>query len=78
LIATGFDEPQTGYGPRGGGLGARQPRGPRFPIDEPPTLPTQRPGRAASYNDDPSPFGDDDESEIDIPPFLRGQRRRQR
>ena len=35
-----------------------------------------RADRAAGYSDDPSPF-DDDENEIDIPPFLRGQRRRQ-
>jgi cell division protein FtsZ len=77
LIATGFDEPSAGYGPRGG-LGARQPRGPRFPVDEPPALRPERPTRPApSYSDDPSPF-EDDESEIDIPPFLRGQRRRQR
>ena len=77
LIATGFDEPQTGYGPRGGGLGARPPRGPRFPVDDPQPLRPERPGRSSAFGDDPSPF-DDDESEIDIPPFLRGQRRRQR
>ena len=77
LIATGFDEPSTGYGPRSGGLGARPPRGPRFPVDDPQPLRPEGPGRSASYGDDPSPF-DDDESEIDIPPFLRGQRRRQR
>lgn len=76
LIATGFDEPQTGYGPRGG-LGARPPRGPRFPVDDPQPLRPERPGRSSAFGDDPSPF-DDDESEIDIPPFLRGQRRRQR
>jgi len=76
LIATGFDEPSAGYGPGRGGLGARQPRGPRYPVDEPPTLPTGT-RRPAAYADDPSPF-DEDESEIDIPPFLRGQRRRQR
>jgi cell division protein FtsZ len=74
LIATGFDEPSSGYGGRGGGLGARPARGSRFPMDDP--APIREPRRAASYNDDPSPF-DDDESEIDIPPFLRGQRRRQ-
>jgi cell division protein FtsZ len=77
LIATGFDQPEAGYGPRGGGQGARPPRGPRFPPDDP--QPIRQPGRSsgggASYTDDPSPF-DDDESEIDIPPFLRGQRRR--
>jgi cell division protein FtsZ len=77
LIATGFDQPEAGYGPRGGGQGARPPRGPRFPPDDP--QPIRQPGRSsgggAGYTDDPSPF-DDDESEIDIPPFLRGQRRR--
>ncbi len=78
LIATGFDEPSAGYGPARGGVGARPARGPRFPVDEPPPLRPERPGRTAGgYSDDPSPF-DDDESEIDIPPFLRGQRRRQR
>jgi cell division protein FtsZ len=76
LIATGFDEPSAGYGGRGGGLGARPPRGPRYPMDDPAPIREPRPSRAASYSDDPSPF-DDDESEIDIPPFLRGQRRRQ-
>jgi cell division protein FtsZ len=76
LIATGFDQPETGYGPRGG-IGARPPRGPRFPVDDPQPLRPERPGRAAGgFSDDPSPF-DDDESEIDIPPFLRNQRRRQ-
>jgi cell division protein FtsZ len=77
LIATGFDQPEAGFGPRGGGLGARPPRPPRFPIDNPAPI---RPGRAAGgsdYPDDPSPF-DDDETEIDMPSFLRGgQRRRQ-
>lgn len=78
LIATGFDEPQTGYGQRGGGLGARPPRGPRFPPDDPQPLRPSPSRPAPSFGgDDPSPF-DDDESEIDIPPFLRGQRRRQR
>jgi cell division protein FtsZ len=71
LIATGFDQPDVGYGRRDFGRGAR---GPRYPIDDPQPL---RPGRAAGgYSDDPSPF-EDDESEIDIPPFLRNQRRRQ-
>jgi len=75
LIATGFDQPESGFGPRGGQMGARPPRSPRFPPDDPAPLrpPPSRP--APSYSDDPSPF-DDDESEIDIPPFLRGQRRR--
>jgi cell division protein FtsZ len=71
LIATGFDQPDAGYGRRDFGRG---PRVPRFPMDDPQPL---RPGRAAGgYSDDPSPF-EDDESEIDIPPFLRNQRRRQ-
>lgn len=74
LIATGFDQPESGFGQRGGGLGARPPRGPRFPQDDPQPIRPSRPERG-SYSDDPSPF-DDDESEIDIPPFLRGQRRR--
>jgi len=74
LIATGFDQPEAGYGPRSGGLGARPPRGPRFPVDEPQPLPPRR--SAGGYSDNASPF-DDDESEIDIPPFLRNQRRRQ-
>jgi cell division protein FtsZ len=73
LIATGFDQPDSGFGARrefGGGRG----RGPRQPVDDPQPL---RPGRlGGGYEDDPSPF-DDDESEIDIPPFLRNQRRRQ-
>jgi hypothetical protein len=51
-------------------------------MDEPPMGRQERPSRTASggYSDDPgaspSPF-DEDENEIDIPPFLRGQRRRQ-
>jgi cell division protein FtsZ len=75
LIATGFDQQEPGYGSRGGGLGARPPRGPRFPQDDP--QPIRQPSRSerSSYSDDTSPF-DDDESDIDIPPFLRGQRRR--
>ena len=97
LIATGFDQADQGYGPRGGwdgprvgGSGGDGPRGggssqrpsrPRYPMDEPTGRP-ERPSRTASggYADDlspsPSPF-DEDENEIDIPPFLRGQRRRQ-
>jgi cell division protein FtsZ len=78
LIATGFDQPDAGYGIRrevGGGRGPSRPS--RYPIDDPQPLRPERPGRAAGgYSDDPSPF-DEDESEIDIPPFLRGQRRRQ-
>ena len=79
LIATGFDEPQTGYGVRSSGISSRPPRAPRYPAEEPPVLRperTERPSRSTSYGDDPSPF-DDDENEIDIPPFLRNQRRRQ-
>jgi cell division protein FtsZ len=73
LIATGFDQAEPGYGRRDYG-GSRVPRGPRFPIDDPQPL---RPSRAGGgYSDETSPF-DDDESEIDIPPFLRSQRRRQ-
>jgi cell division protein FtsZ len=74
LIATGFDQQEPGYGSRGGGLGARPPRGPRYPPDDPQPIRPSRPERS-SYPDDTSPF-DDDESDIDIPPFLRGQRRR--
>ena len=77
LIATGFDQPEAGFGNRGSGQGARPPRGPRFPPDDPAPLRPSAPSRPApSYPDDPSPF-DDDQSDIDIPPFLRGQRRRQ-
>jgi len=87
LIATGFDQPDSGYGRRdtgnsggGGGGGSRTPsRPPRYPADDPQPLRPDRPGRVASggFSDDPSPFDDDDPSDIDIPPFLRGQRRRQ-
>jgi len=79
LIATGFDQPDAGYGVRreaaGGG---RQPNRFRLPAEDPqPLRPSERTGRpAGGYADDPSPF-EDDESEIDIPPFLRSQRRRQ-
>jgi cell division protein FtsZ len=76
LIATGFDQPESGYGPRGGHMGARPPRGPRFPSDDPAPLRPEPRRPAPSFSDDPSPF-DDDESEIDMPAFLRGQRRRQ-
>jgi len=79
LIATGFDQPDAGYGGRGGrdsgGGGPRSPRPPRFPVDDPQPLRASRSRGGGGYSDDPSPF-DDDESEIDIPPFLRGQRRR--
>jgi len=79
LIATGFDQPDARYGQRDVG-GTRTPSRSRFPVDDPQPLRSQeRPGRAVSgggFSDDPSPF-DDDESEIDIPPFLRNQRRRQ-
>jgi cell division protein FtsZ len=76
LIATGFDQSEPGYGGgrRDFGGGPRVPRGPRYPVDDPPPL-RERPQRSAGFGDDPSPF-DDDESEIDIPPFLRPQRRR--
>ena len=77
LIATGFDEPSTGFGPRGRRPRRAPPRGPRFPVDDPPTAPPRPRRPRRRYSDDPSPF-DDDENEIDIPPFLRGQRRRQR
>jgi cell division protein FtsZ len=75
LIATGFDQSETGYGRgRGDVGGGRGPRGPRLPPDDPQPI---RPSRlGGSYGDDPSPF-DDDENEIDVPPFLRNQRRRQ-
>jgi cell division protein FtsZ len=75
LIATGFDQIEPGFGSRREfGGGARLPRSSRYPVDDPQPL---RSGRAAGgLSDDPSPF-DDDESEIDIPPFLRNQRRRQ-
>jgi cell division protein FtsZ len=77
LIATGFDQPDMGYGRRDLGGGSRSARGARFPGEDPQPLRPDRPGRAVGgYADDASPF-DDDESEIDIPPFLRNQRRRQ-
>ena len=75
LIATGFDQSDTGYGRGRGDMGGgRGPRGPRQAPDDPQPI---RPSRlGSSYGDDPSPF-DDDETEIDVPPFLRNQRRRQ-
>ncbi|MGE3272180.1 MAG: cell division protein FtsZ [Chloroflexota bacterium] len=78
LIATGFDQPDSGYGRRDSGGGPRVPSRPRYPVDDPQPLRPERPSRPAAggYADDPSPF-DDDPSDIDIPPFLRGQRRRQ-
>jgi cell division protein FtsZ len=82
LIATGFDQVDPGYGNNrreyGGGGGGRSPSRPRFPVDDPQPLRSdrpERPQRTAGFSDDPNPF-DDDESEIDIPPFLRPQRRR--
>jgi cell division protein FtsZ len=75
LIATGFDQSDTGYGRGRGDMGGgRGPRGPRQPPDDPQPIRPSRLGN--SYGDDPSPF-DDDETEIDVPPFLRNQRRRQ-
>jgi cell division protein FtsZ len=79
LIATGFDQPDSGYGARREYGGGRGPSRFRLPNEDPQPLRTERPGRAAGgggLSDDPSPF-EDDESEIDIPPFLRNQRRRQ-
>ena len=90
LIATGFDQVEPGYGQRGGGAGVRPPRGPRSPYEDPQPIRPDRtevmppPPRRSSggYMDDPGPSSaspfDDDETEIDIPPFLRNQRRRQR
>jgi cell division protein FtsZ len=85
LIATGFDQPDARYADARYGQreipGSRGQSRPRFPVDDPQPLRSpdrsERPGRAlGGPADDPSPF-DDDESEIDIPPFLRNQRRRQ-
>jgi len=76
LIATGFDQNESGYGRGRGdvGGGGRGPRSPRQPPEDPQPL---RPSRlGGGFNDDPSPF-DDDETEIDVPPFLRNNRRRQ-
>jgi cell division protein FtsZ len=74
LIATGFDQAEPGYGQRREFGGGRPPRQPRQPADDPQPL---RPSRLGSgFGDDPPPF-DDDETEIDVPPFLRNQRRRQ-
>ena len=79
LIATGFDQPEAGYGGRRRLVaGAARHAAARFPPDDPQPLRPERPAaeRPAATRTIPSPF-DDDESEIDIPPFLRGQRRRQ-
>jgi cell division protein FtsZ len=80
LIATGFDHPDQGYGARPG-LQPRPSR-PRYPLDDPQPIryERERPTRPMrDYADDPDPSGSpfaDDENDIDIPPFLRGQRRR--
>lgn len=84
LIATGFDQPDTGFGARRDVTSGPRSGGPsrsRYPVDDPQPIRYERPSRPSrDYADDPapapSPF-EDDESEIDIPPFLRGQRRRQ-
>ncbi|MCC7370002.1 MAG: cell division protein FtsZ [Chloroflexi bacterium] len=84
LIATGFDQPDAQLGARRDvGMGPRSsgPSRSRYPVDDPQPIRYERPTRPSrDYADDPaptpSPF-EDDESEIDIPPFLRGQRRRQ-
>jgi cell division protein FtsZ len=77
LIATGFDQLDSGYGARREQGAGRGPSRFRLPPEDPqPLRQSDRSGRAAGHADDPSPF-EDDESEIDIPPFLRGQRRRQ-
>lgn len=85
LIATGFDQPDSGYGRAVGREAPRGPSRPRYPSEDPPMLRPERQereravGGGRGYSDDPapapSPF-DEDENEIDIPPFLRGQRRR--
>jgi cell division protein FtsZ len=89
LIATGFDAVEPGFGSSRGGYGQSQrpSRPSRYVPDDPqPIRPdrTELIGRSGrSYGDEPppsvssSPF-DDDETEIDVPPFLRNQRRRQR
>ncbi len=75
LIATGFDQRQQGIDPR-----SARPSRPRPPEDDfPPAAPSRRPrfgGGLGDDEDETSPFGGD-ESEIDIPPFLR-RRRQQR
>ncbi|MCC6174648.1 MAG: cell division protein FtsZ [Chloroflexi bacterium] len=70
LIATGFDAADSG---RGYGRGVRPPR---HPSDEdgPRSMRPEQPARTGGRFGEPSPF-DDDETEIDIPPFLRRQRR---
>jgi len=75
LIATGFDQAEPGYGQRRDFGGGRGPRPPRLPPEDPQPLRPSRLG-GSGFADDPSPF-DDDETEIDVPPFLRNQRRRQ-
>jgi len=70
LIATGFDQPQQGYGPRGG-----QRRPPD--LDDEPARPFRPRRPFGGEPGEASPF-DDDESELDIPPFVRRQRRQQR
>ncbi len=75
LIATGFDQRQQGIDPR-----YARPSRPRPPEDDfPSAAPSRRPrfgGGLGDDEDETSPFGGD-ESEIDIPPFLR-RRRQQR
>ena len=73
LIATGFDQRQQGIDPR-----YARPTRPRLPDDDfpPPASPRRRFGGLGDDEDETSPFGGD-ETEIDIPPFLR-RRRQQR